>query len=58
MSDRSSSVTDGTVSTAAFIVGGALLAGGVALYLLAPKAHEATVGLMLSPGALGFQGTF
>jgi len=58
VSDRSSSVTDGTVSTAAFIVGGALLAGGVALYLLAPKAHEATVGLMLSPGALGFQGTF
>ena len=43
--DRSSAVTFGTVSTVAFIAGGALLAGGITLYFTAPKDHAPNVAL-------------
>jgi hypothetical protein len=41
-----------TVSTVGFIAGGALLAGGVVLYLVAPHGSPGT-GLLVSPGADG-----
>ncbi|MGH7269036.1 MAG: hypothetical protein ACREJ3_01285, partial [Polyangiaceae bacterium] len=51
-SAHSGGETDGTVSTVAFIAGGALLAGGAALFLTA-HSHEhpaSTMGLVVVPG--------
>jgi hypothetical protein len=45
--------TAATVSTVAFISGGALLAAGAVMYLLSPSASPAT-GLVVSPGAAGY----
>jgi hypothetical protein len=39
-----------TVSTVGFVAGGALLAGGVVLWLTAPRAPSST-GLVIAPGA-------
>jgi len=39
VSERSTAVTDGTVATVGFVAGGALLAGGIALAILAPPAR-------------------
>jgi hypothetical protein len=44
--------TDATVSTVGFVAGGALLAGGIVLYLTAPRGVPST-GLMVSPGSGG-----
>jgi hypothetical protein len=52
VSDLSDAHTAATVSTVAFIAGGAALAGGVVLYLVAPRAPSGT-GLQLAPGAAG-----
>jgi hypothetical protein len=41
-----------TVSTIGFIAGGAVLAGGVVLYLVAPRGPS-TTGLSVSPGSAG-----
>jgi hypothetical protein len=41
MSDHNSAVTAATVSTASFIAGGALVAGGLVLFLTAPSGREA-----------------
>jgi serine/threonine-protein kinase len=42
----------GTISTVAFVIGGAALAGGVVLFLTAPSGKaRATAGLSLAPGA-------
>ena len=41
-----------TVSTLTFIAGGAVLTGGVVLYLVAPRAPSAT-GLVVTPGSAG-----
>lgn len=54
------------VSTAAFVVGGVLAAGGVTLILLAPKAREGTASganaaaprFVVGPGSVGVSGTF
>jgi hypothetical protein len=58
-SDRSSALTQSTVSTIGFIGGGVLIAGGLVLFVTAPKAHkEITVGLAPTLGGAVVQGTF
>jgi hypothetical protein len=52
LADLNDARTKATVSTAGFIAGGALLAGGVVLYLVAPHAAS-TTGLGVGPGADG-----
>jgi hypothetical protein len=53
VADHSSAVADGTISTIGFIAGGALLAGGLALWLTAPSGPEASpapaAGIRVSP---------
>jgi hypothetical protein len=56
--DRSNALSFATVSTAAFIAGGALLAGGLTVYLTAPKDGPASARLTLAPGAFSLRGTF
>jgi len=59
--DHNDATTDGTVSTVGFIAGGALLATGVALYLLSPATTDAsapastglTILPSLGPGGAG-----
>jgi len=57
-SDHSSAQTDGAVSTAGFIAGGALLVGGVVAFLTAPRSDRAAgsalrVAPSVGPGAGG-----
>lgn len=52
ISDLNDARTKATVLTVGFIAGGALLAGGVVLYLVAPRAPTRT-GLGVGPGADG-----
>lgn len=51
LNDHSTAVTDGTVSTVAFVAGGALLVGGVVLFLAAPHGptQPASTGLVIAP---------
>ena len=56
--DRNGALTFGTVSTVAFVAGGMLLAGGVALYFTAPKDQSPSFAVQLAPGALGVTGRF
>jgi hypothetical protein len=58
LNDRSTALTYGNVSTGAFIAGGVLVAGGLALYFTAPKSVSQTVGVEIGPGMLGVKGTF
>lgn len=60
MSERSSALTDATVSTVGFIAGGVLAATGITLFLVAPKgtAPTPTVGLRAAPGSLLVTGEF
>ena len=51
-------VTFGAVSTAGFIAGGVLLAGGVTLYFTAPKDRSVRVGMEMAPAGLSVAGTF
>jgi len=52
-------VQRGNVSTVAFVVGGALLAGGVALYFTAPKGNVALApSVGPSQASLGLYGRF
>jgi hypothetical protein len=46
VSDHDSAVTAGTVSTVAFIAGGALLTGGLVLYFTAPKGGAPKTGAL------------
>lgn len=48
----------GDVSTGFFIAGGALLAGGAALFVLAPGAPRAGREVAITPGGLAVRGTF
>jgi hypothetical protein len=57
VSDRSTTLTYGNVSTAAFIAGGVLAATGAVIYLTAPTEPRAA-GLFVSPGAVGVAGVF
>jgi hypothetical protein len=52
LSDLSDARSAATVSTIGFIAGGAVLAGGVVLYLVAPRASSGT-GLVVAPGSAG-----
>ena len=56
LNDHSVSLSDGTISTAAFIVGGAFIAGAVGFYLLEThpsSASGATRGVLVVPGPGG-----
>ncbi len=55
LNDHSTSLSDGTISTAAFIVGGAFIAGAVGFYLLEthPSASGPTTGVLVVPGPGG-----
>jgi len=57
-SNHASAVTFGTVSTVSFIAGGALLAGGLTLYLVAPKGRSPSVGIWVAREGLGMAGRF
>ncbi len=63
-SDHSTAVTDGTISTVSFIAGGALLAGGIVLYVVARSSAAPATGLVVSPsvgpqgGGMTLLGTF
>jgi hypothetical protein len=50
--EKNTASSDATISTVAFIVGGALAAGGVVLYLTAPSGSTTGTGLRIAP-ALG-----
>jgi len=60
--DMKSARSSATISTIGFIAGGALAAGGVVLYLTAPKAghdsQEKTVGLRITPNGSGANVSF
>jgi hypothetical protein len=58
MNERSSAVTDATVSTVGFIAGGVLLAGGLTLFFTAPKGEAPRVGLEARPNGLAVNGEF
>jgi hypothetical protein len=48
-SEKNTASSDATISTVAFVVGGALAAGGVVLYLTAPSRTASGTGLQLTP---------
>jgi hypothetical protein len=52
--------SEATASTVAFIAGGALLAGGAAIYLTAPREGDVSVGptAFVGGGGLGLRGTW
>jgi hypothetical protein len=58
MNDRSSTQTSATVSTVGLVAGAALLAGGLTLYLTAPKDPARAVGLVVAPNGAGVGGSF
>jgi hypothetical protein len=55
LNDHSTSLSDGTISTAAFVVGGAFIAGAVGFYLLEthPSASSPATGVLVVPGPGG-----
>ncbi len=53
---RSNARSSGTVSTVAFVAGGALLATGLVLYFTAPKQQEMALGI--GPGSAFLRGSF
>jgi hypothetical protein len=57
LDQRSNASSQATISTIAFIAGGALLATGIILYFTAPKKSE-TVALGLGPGSAFVRGSF
>ena len=59
VSDMSSARSSATIATVGFIAGGALVAGGVVLYLTAPKANaEKALGLRITPNGSGANVSF
>ncbi len=58
INDRSSALTDATVSTVGFIAGGVLAATGVVLFLTAPKSGAPQVGLQVRPDGFAITGGF
>jgi hypothetical protein len=59
VSDRSSAVRDGNISTIAFIAGGVLAAGGITLFFLAPKSSvEAAPAVGMGTAGVTLRGSF
>jgi hypothetical protein len=65
VSDRSSELTDGAISTAAFVAGGVFLAGGAALFFTArPSSERAAAAILVVPsvrrggGGISVRGEF
>jgi hypothetical protein len=60
VSDHDSASSAATMSTIGFIAGGALLAGGAALFFTAPSDSSTTAGVQIVPGVSGMtvRGTF
>jgi hypothetical protein len=56
--DRSNALSFATVSTVAFVAGGALLVGGLTVYLTAPKDAAPAARVDLAPGGLTLRATF
>jgi hypothetical protein len=62
--EKNTASSDATISTVAFVVGGALAAGGVVLYLTAPSGSSPGSGMQLAPsigagsGGLLVRGSF
>jgi len=58
-SAKAAGETDATVSTVAFVAGGALAAGGLVLFLASPsKSSSTSASIAPSPGGLAVLGTF
>jgi hypothetical protein len=55
---RDSAVTRGNFATVVFVLGAATVAGGVALWIVAPSATEPSAGVALAPGGLRVGGRF
>lgn len=56
---RSAARTDATISTVSFVAGGVLVAGGAALFFLAPKeSPKNQVSVSVTPSALLLRGSF
>jgi hypothetical protein len=47
-----------TATTVTLIAGGALAAAGVVVFVTAPKSNAPGVGIVVSPGAVAFEGRF
>ena len=58
VNDRSTAVNFATVATVGVIAGGVLLAGGLTIFLTAPKEKAPIVGVQLAPTGLLVAGTF
>jgi hypothetical protein len=58
VNERSTALTDATLSTVGFIAGGVLAATGVVLFFTAPKGTTPQVGLEVRPGGLAITGGF
>jgi len=62
--DRSTGLTDSAISTVAFIAGGAMLVGGVVLFVTGPSPKQPVTGLLVAPsvgpggGGLSLAGGF
>jgi hypothetical protein len=51
-------ISAGNISTVAFVAGGALLAGGVVLWLTGPSEQQPTAAVSLGPGSVAISGRF
>jgi hypothetical protein len=58
VNDRSTAVNFATVATVGVIAGGVLLAGGITIFLTAPRDKSPAVGIQLAPTGLLVAGTF
>jgi hypothetical protein len=54
----SDAVSAGNVSTALFVAGGVALAGGVVLWLVAPRTSPGTTQVGVGPGSVQLRGAF
>jgi hypothetical protein len=56
--DERTTLALANASTVAFVAGGVLLAGGLALYLTAPRDPSLRIGIRVGPGTAGVMGAF
>ncbi|MFO7178678.1 MAG: hypothetical protein DIU78_008280 [Pseudomonadota bacterium] len=55
---REEAISAGNVSTVAFVIGAAGLAGGAVLWLTAPDSQEPELAVAIGPGSFALRGTF